>query len=507
MSVLRKVSWHQLQGIFYYVGRIITWVSVMMVFPLLVSLAYREWNIAVDFVLSMSVGLSFGLALQLIPKPKGQLSWLEGMTIASLSWIFMVLVSALPFWLSGFYLSYLDTIFDAMSGYTTTGLSVVTDLDHLPYGVNMWRQLICFLGGQGVVVLVLTFFLKNAPGSFKLYVGEAKSDKILPNVIHTARAIWYIGLMFLAIGTVSLGTVAFLEGMRPDRALLHGLWIFLAGWSGAGYTPQSQSILYYHSTVFELLSLAFMLLGSINFALHYAVLTKKRRELWQNIETKAYIISIMTLLMLLYLGLNRLGVYSTTFALFRKGFFQLISAHTGTGYATVYSADFAFRWGALPVFALILAMLFGGMTGSTAGGLKMLRVGIVGKGVIQDVKRLFYPESAVVVTKFHFYSDMVLNDQHVRSALTIIILYILTFAVGSGVGAMYGYPLTAAAFESASAVGNVGLSAGITSAAMPAGMKITYILIMYLARLEFLSVFALIAIIIAGVTRKARRVF
>ncbi|MHB1406299.1 MAG: hypothetical protein ACYCV0_12010, partial [Desulfitobacteriaceae bacterium] len=99
MSILRKVSWHQLQGIFYYVGRIITWVSVLMAFPLLVSLAYREWNIAVDFVLSMSVGLSFGLALQLMPKPKGQLSWLEGMTIASLSWIFMVLVSALPFWL------------------------------------------------------------------------------------------------------------------------------------------------------------------------------------------------------------------------------------------------------------------------------------------------------------------------------------------------------------------------------------------------------------------------
>lgn len=504
MKTAKELSLKQIYGILHYTGIIITWVAVLMFIPLAVAIFYSEWDMLVNFLIAMSIGFSLGFGLQLLPKFGRQLSWLEGMTIASLTWILMVLVSAIPLYLSGFYLSYLDAVFDAMSGYTTTGLSVVNDLDHLPYSINMWRQMICYVGGQGIVVLVMTFFLKNAPGSFKIYVGEGKSDKILPNIVHTARAIWWISIFFLAIGTLSLGAVLWFEGMRPDRAFFHGMWIFMAGWSGAGYTPQSQSILYYHSGIFEMLTMSFMLLGSINFALHYAVLTGKREEFWHNIETRTYAVIITILLILTYLGLNQSNTYSTTLAMFRKGFFQLISAHTGTGYATVYATDFANEWGALAIFALLMAMLFGGMTGSTAGGIKALRIGVLGKGIIQDVKSLFYPETAIVLTKFHFYGRVVLTDKHVRSALTIIVLYVLTFTIGAGIGALYGYPLTVAAFESASATGNVGLSMGITSSAMPTGLKVTYIAIMYLARLEFLSVFALLAMIVGRVA-KARR--
>lgn len=501
---LRQISLHKYSGVLYYTGRIITWVAVLMFIPLLVSALYQEWDIFFDFLLSITFGLTGGFAFQLFPKPQRSISWLEGMVIASLSWVVMVLLSALPFWLSGFYLTYLDACFDAMSGYTTTGLTLVVNLDHMSYGVNMWRQLICFVGGQGIVVLVMSFFLKNAPGSFKIYVGEAKSDKILPNIVHTARAIWFISILFLLIGTAVLALINLWEGLRPDRAFLHGLWIFLAGWSGAGFTPQSQSLLYYHSGAFELGSMLFMLLGSVNFALHYAVLTRNRGELWRNLESRTYVLSILGLLTLVYLGLYRTGLYQGAWNLFRKGFFQLISAHTGTGYQTVVASDFLNQWGSLPVFALIIAMLFGGMSGSTAGGLKMLRVGISTKGIIHDVKRLFYPESAVILTKFRFYNDVVLTDNMVRSALTIIVLYILTFSLGTGVGALYGYPLTVAAFESASATGNVGLTMGLTSPSMPVLIKVTYIFIMYVARLEFLAVFALMALLLTGIRWRRR---
>lgn len=134
----------------------------------------------------------------------------------------------------------------------------------------------------------------------------------------------------------------------------------------------------------------------------------------------------------------------------------------------------------------------------------MLRVGIAAKGVVHDVKRLFYPESAVTLTKFRFYNNVILSDPMVRSALTIIVLYILTFSLGTGVGALYGYPLAVAAFESASATGNVGLTMGLTSPAMPLVMKVVYIFIMYVARLEFLSVFAMMAFFMAGVGRRKR---
>lgn len=504
MERVKHATLTQFYAILYYSGRIITWVAVLMLIPLFVAAGYSEWDIFFNFLISITFGLTAGFALQLFPKPQRSISWLEGMVTASFSWMLMVALSAVPFWLSGSYLTYLDAFFDAMSGYTTTGLTLVVDLDHMSYGVNMWRQLITFVGGQGIIVLVMSFFLKNAPGSFKIYVGEAKSDKILPNIVHTARAIWFISILFLVIGTAVLASINLWNGMRSDRAFFQGLWIFLAGWSGAGFTPQSQSLLYYHSGAFELGSMIFMLLGSVNFALHYAVLTRNRAELWRNLESRTYVISIFSLLTLVYFGLYRTGIYPGAWNLFRKGFFQLISAHTGTGYQTVVAADFLNRWGSLAIFALMIAMIFGGMSGSTAGGLKMLRVGVAAKGIVHDVKRLFYPESAVVLTKFRFYTDVVLTDPMVRSALTIIVLYILTFSLGTGVGALYGYPLTVAAFESASATGNVGLTMGLTSPTMPVLIKVTYIFIMYVARLEFLAVFTLMALFMSGIGRRQR---
>lgn len=501
---MSSISWRQLQGVLHYVGKITSWAAALMLLPLLTAAVYSEWDMFINFALAIGIGLTLGFALQWLPKPQHNLSWLEGMTTVTLSWFVMVVIAAIPLYLSGFYLSYLDALFDAMSGYTTTGLSLVNNLDHLPYSVNMWRQEMCFIGGQGIIVLVMTFFLANSPGSLKIYIGEGKTDKIFPNIAHTARAIWWISILFLFIGSFSLGLIGWLEGMAMDRALLHGMWVFMAAWSVAGFAPQSQSILYYHSAAFELVTLTFMILGSVNFALHYQVFTGKPKEIWQNIESRAYAFSMMFFLILMYIGFIMVGAYSDTWSLFRKGFFQLVTTHTGTGYSTLNIADFLEGNGGLLLFASLIAMLFGGMTGSTAGGIKMLRISILGKGIVQDIKRLFYPESAVVFSKFHFFREIALTDQHVRSAMTISALYLLTFIFGTGLTAAYGYSFTASIFEAASVSTNTGLSVGVTNPAMPTGLKWAYILIMYVARVEFFSFFALIAVIMSSATKKAR---
>jgi trk system potassium uptake protein TrkH len=154
---------------------------------------------------------------------------------------------------------------------------------------------------------------------------------------------------------------------------------------------------------------------------------------------------------------------------------------------------------------MVIAMLVGGSACSTAGGIKGLRVGIIMKGVIADVKKILSSERSVRVHKIHHIKDIVLEDPIVKSASLIAVCYIVTFTLGSLIGVFYGYPLADASFESASVTGNVGLSIGVTSAAMPAVMKIYYIIAMYLGRLEFLSVFALIGYVVGGIKKRCFR--
>lgn len=488
----------------YFVGKVMVGLAIIQVIPLFISLIYTEWNILLNFIISGSIALIIGYALILAcsgAKNK-KLQWVHGMAVAALSWFLGMVLSAIPYYMSGNYNSFLDACFDVMSGFTTTGLVLIQDLDHVSNGINMWRHLLTYVGGQGMVVLALTFLVKGTNGAYKMYVGEGKDEQLLPNVISTAKAIWIISIVYLIVGSVVQWIIGMAIGMRPDRALLHGIWIFMAGWSTGGFAPQSQNILYYHSLAYELWTLVIFIIGSFNFALHYAVWNGNRKEVYKNIEIASMTITVALTTLITVTGLMRLGVYPNIMALFRKGFYQLISGHTTTGFMTIYAKQFYNEWGDLALFAMIAAMLIGGSACSTAGGFKGLRMGIIFKAFIQDVRRMILPESTVQVQKFHHIKDKILEDSQVRSAMLIVILYVLSFSIGTMFGALYGYPLLSAAFESASATGNVGLSIGITSASMPNMLKIVYIILMWVGRLEFMSVLALAAFIIHGVRKK-----
>lgn len=484
----------QLRTILYYTGLIAVVMAGLMLVPLTVALLSREWAVAVDFVLSLSLAASVGFGLMLLrPGQMRDLTWAQGMVAAALSWLVATPLAAVPYWLSGQWLSYADAVFDVMSGLTTTGLTLIQNVDFTSNGINMWRHFLSWLGGQGIIVLALTFLVRGMPGAVTFYVGEAKDERLEPNIVHTARAIWYISLVYLLIGWIVLGLLTWRLGLAPARALLHGLWVSMSSWSTGGFAPMAQSILYYHDGVIELAIVVLMILGSLNFNLHWVMWTRDRREIWRNLETVTFAASLTILAALALAELGRRGLYTGAVALVRKGYFQLVSAHTGTGFVTLYEPELLSAWGPLAAAALIVAMLLGGSASSTSGGFKAFRVGLMAKSVTHDVRRLLAPASAVVIEKFHMFREAVLDDRLARSAQTIVLLYMLTWAAGTAAGAAAGYDLTAAAFEAASVTSNAGLSAGITSPAMPAWLKISYIFIMWLGRLEFMSVFVLFA--------------
>lgn len=479
----------------YYIGNIVLGTATLMVIPLLTSLLLKEWNPALDFAISISVSVIVGCMMVILGrrtrKSETPLEWKYGFIIAALSWLVLMFLCSLPYLLSGHSKSLIDGCFDVMSGFTTTGLVLTQDLDHLSAGLNMWRHILTFVGGQGMVVLALSFMSKHTGSAYKLYCGEAKDIKLLPNVKYTARIIWKISMIYLVAGTITLWICGMFIGLSPLSAFFHGLYIFESAWSTGGFAPNSQNMMYYHSFVYEVITIIFFILGSFNFGLHYAVWQGERKELVRNIETRSFALTSILLCALAAVKLTKLGVYSDAVSVFRRVIYNVLSAHTTTGFGNVYARQFANDWGDFGIFVMVIAMLIGGSACSTAGGFKGLRVGIVFKGFNSDIKKVLSPERNIRVTKYHHIKNYVLEDTFVKSSALIIICYIVLFSVNVLIGTFCGYSLADSAFEAASVSGNVGLSIGVTSDNMPQIMKIQYILSMYLGRFEFVSAFAL----------------
>jgi trk system potassium uptake protein TrkH len=482
-----------------YAGKVIIGLALLMIVPLVIALSFAEWNPAIDFAIAIGACLSFGLASEIICQTTQEPKWSHGLVIASFSWFAAMVLGAIPHWLSGHFGSFIDAMFDVMSGYTTTGLYLIQDLDHISNSLNMWRHLLTYVGGQGIIVVALTFLLRGSAGAYKMYVGEGKDERLLPNVIRTARAIWLVSLAYLAVGSLALWITGVAIGQSLSRSLLHAVWVFMGAWSTGGFAPQSYNTFYYHSLAYEIICVIIFVVGSFNFALHWSLWTGRRSELWKDIEMISFTATLTIAMIIATTGLMQLGVYTDSVALFRKMSYQLFSGHTTTGFSTIYSRTFVRQWGPLAMLGVILAMAIGASACSTAGGFKGIRMGIIFTAVTQEIRRMILPESSHVVQKWHHITTRVLDDATVRAAMLIVLSYIATYAIGTLVGVFYGYGFIDSLFDAVSTGSNTGLSCGLTSPSMPTAMKIIYILMMWAGRLEFMSVFALTGYVVAWV--------
>lgn len=484
----------------YALGRIFTTVAIASILPLTWAVLGREWHPFASFLLMIGLFGSIGqLLLRYHPRDE-RLDWSHGMVVVAVTWIAVPAIGSIPLLLSGHYGSPLDAMFDAMSGLTTTGLALIQDLDHLAPSLNFWRHLLHFLGGQGIVIAALVLFAGG--GGLTLYYGEARDERILPSVRSTARFIWTVALIHLVAGVLALGVVAhqFL-GFDWKRAFFHALMVFFAGFDTGGFAPQSTSLGYYHSAAFELAAATMMVAGAMSFGLHFALWRGPRRAVFRNLETRTILATFGITMTLTMLGLGAIGAYSSVSGLGRQGFFQVLSAHTGTGFATIPSVELA-TWSGLAFGGMTLAMAFGGMGSSTAGGVKALRIGLAVKAIGNQIRQVLLPEGAVVKTQYYQSGRKRLTAELAQSVMTVSLLYVALFLLGAGVALAHGYGAQEAIFESVSAGASVGLSVGVTSPTMPVALKLTYMLEMWAGRLEFVAVFALLGFLYAWVRGK-----
>lgn len=488
-----RMHWKDIRIVLYYTGLFVIGIGILMVIPLVTAVLFQEWNAALDFLVGISAALATGTALRFAKVENAKVNHTHALTLTALGWLTASLVAAIPMWLSPNYPGYLDALFDAMSGLTTSGLTVAIDLDHMANAHNMWRHLTHLIGGQGIVVAALSLAIGLRSGAFSLYLAEGREERIMPNVVHTARFIWFVTAAYVLIGTVALTLVNLHLGMDTARSMLHAFWISVAAYDTGGFAPQSMNALYYHSFLFEAVTVFLMVAGAMNFNLHAQVWRGDRAELWRNIETRILAANTLILSSLVALALAATATFDGPFEILRKGTYHVISAHTGTGHQSIYASQWVTDYGGGAIAAIILAMAAGGAVSSTAGGIKAFRLGMIIKTVFHQIKSAMSPRSAVVTTRFHHLGEKFLTPEIASASAVVFILYVLTYITGALIGTAYGYGSAEALFESVSATANVGLSAGITSPNMPAGLKFLYIFQMWAGRLEFIAVFVLFA--------------
>lgn len=501
----KRFTFEDIRIIAHYLGTLTSLFSVALLVPLVTSIIFQEWEAFARYLLAVGIALTIGSLLRMSQVDPGRLTQQQAMALTGFVWMVLAFIASIPLAMSGHYASYLDALFDGVSGLTTTGACLVMDLEHLSYADNMWRFVMHFLGGMGLIVIALSLGLLSSSTS-GLYSSEGRSEHVVPNVITTARLISSISLTVIGIATILLMLFCLAAGMEPVRAFLHGLWISISGFMTAGFTPTSQSIMYYHSYFLEVTCMILMILGMVNFGLFVAVWRGKTNLFFKDMEIRAGFIWFLFMGIVFMATLSSTPLLSDLLTMLRRGVFMMVAAASTTGFQVVTTNQLvtAFSSGAVLILAIMMAI--GGSSGSTAGGIKLSRIGLITKSIISSIKEAISPDSTRVSIVYHHLGRQVLNNDVVRAAMTVSTLFVVTYVIGALAGIAHGYDATSAIAESIAMASNGGLSFGITTQGMPKTLETIYIIEMWAGRLEFITLIALIVKIVVSLlpTRKAR---
>ncbi|WP_257299230.1 TrkH family potassium uptake protein [Haloarchaeobius sp. FL176] len=497
------------------VGRMLQALSGLVRITILVALVWGEYYVLPALLLSALVTFASGRLLTHAFRDASDPGKLHGMMVAAAGWFSVALFGSLPFFLIawtialdpmlldppalsgraastvGAFREPLNAVFESMSGFTGTGLTMTDDESALPRTLQWWRTFIEWVGGVGVIVLTTAILARPGSGSLTLYESEARSEKIHPSIVSTVRTIWWIFLLFTFVSIL----VLWLAGMPLWGAINHAM----TGLATGGFSITDNSIATYESAVIDFALVPVMVLGSIAFPIHYLILQGDLKNLYTDLQTR-WVFGFFGLgSALLSAMLYASGTYSSLFDAVRYGLFQFVSAMSCTGFQTAVDATNVAlgKWSTQAQLTVTFGMVVGAAAGSTVGGIKLIRLATLVKGIRYRIMDVFVPDTAVRrldiddrrLTEEE--ANRELGEAAIISVLWFVFLAMTTFVLLLVLPESQ-YTLENVVFEVASAQGNVGLSSGITGPGMPTVGKLFFLFNMWIGRLEIIPVLVLL---------------
>lgn len=431
-------------------GVLLALLGAMMLLPLPFSFYFRSgdhWPILGSASLCMVLG---ALLFFFFRNAERKIARRDGFLIVATGWLFMVSFGTLPYLFSGAIPSFTDAFFETMSGMTTTGASILTDIEAQPEGILVWRSLTQWIGGMGIIVLTVAIFPILGIGGVELFTAEAPgptSDKIHPRIQETAKRLWliYVGL------TVLLAALLKLAGMTFFDAVNHALTTMATG----GFSTKNASIAAFDSPLIHYIIIVFMFIAGVNYSVTYMAFKRRFKKVWSNDEFRAYagvvllFIAIFTAVVF-YVQQGQSG--SDLESAFRDSAFQIISLVTTTGFV---SADYT-AWAPVLTMLCFILLFVGGSAGSTAGGIKFIRHLVFFKNSFLEFKRLVHPR-AIVPLKIN---GEIVAGKIITHVIIFLLLYLMVFLAGSVFMSVLGYDFETAVGAVATSLGNVGPGIG-----------------------------------------------
>lgn len=434
------------------------------------------------FLISVAITVTFsGLGLLITHRAQRKLGKREGYLIVSTIWIFFSIFGGLPYYLSGAIPSVTDVFFETMSGFTTTGSTILNDIESLSHGILLWRSITQWIGGMGIIVLSLSILPMLGVEGMQLFLAEVPGptkDKLHAKVSYTGRVLWSIYTVLTLIESLCL----WVAGMDYFDAICHALTTMASG----GFSTKNASIAAFDSPTIEYIIIVFMFLSGINFALYFRLIQGQFRKFFHDEEFHHYCRILLILILLVGIGLffTQHEAMSIT-EIVRNSVFNVIALVTTTGYATSEYME----WSPFVWTSIMIAMLFSACAGSTSGGIKTARLVLLFKNSLYEFKRLIHPNAILPVQ----FNGHVISPQIINSVVAFIALYVSIIVISILVFTFNDMPFDLAFGTAVSAIGNIGPTIGGIGAAanycdLTVFAKWYMALLMLIGRLEIFTV-------------------
>ena len=468
--------------VLHTLGALWLFMAATLLAPAAWALYYKEGDL-LSFIVTIIITTAAGILAWKLTPGKQEIGIRDGFAIVTFGWVTVAFLGALPAFFSGAIPSFTDAFFESMSGFTTTGASILTDIESLPHGVLFWRSMTHWLGGMGIIMLSLAILPLLGIGGMQLYRAEVPgpvSDKLTPRIRQTAEILWGVYLLLSALETWLL----MMGGMNFFEALCHTFGTMATG----GFSTRTASIAAYNPYI-QWVIILFMIFAGTNFALHFRFLRGNFKAYHKDPEFR-FFVTIMGGAVLILLLFNDPKLFDSVGGQLRHTIFQVVSITTTTGYGT---HDFE-TWSSTSHLVLLTLMFIGGMGGSTGGGMKVMRIFILFKHARMELRQIIHPRAIFPVRL----GNKVISDEVVKNVVAFFLLYLIFFFLGAVVMTFFNLDLVSAIAASAACINNIGPGLGVVGPAnnyhvIPVLGKWILCGLMLIGRLEVYTVLVLVS--------------